>query len=824
MKKSETHSKGLKVNILEKFKKSKKAIFIVSLIILIIAGLITVININKPGEYPWGSNTFGHLYKGNILYDAFKEGNLFINFNSNWYNGVQTFRYGEPIVYYLLAIINLVTGDILKSFNVFLLINFIGGGLGFLCWGYYKDRQKLGLFLGILWFFAPNNLRVLFSEGNLPLALINAMLPTLILLFYKAQKENKKLNYLSLALIVLIMSLTQVTVTIMIVGAMIIYSLIKSVQNRKIHKSVILSGISLLGIFCSSFWTIPLITSGALKNNPIETAQLLDVKSSYLSQSLNPFLRFSNIELFYVGMSFIIVSVLGWLFTYKKKGEKTLFVAGIAIILCTDKFLIPVIKEIPFNNFIIISNITSLALVMIFIALLFWSGLRKSVLIVMCFFLSLDCMLSFEGLGHNREFPKELKSSIDMSSDLATQRIGVLDAAEYGAFPSYYISYCKSNTKKQMFGWAWKGAETSSNIVAINTALEGNFFTTMFDRSLELGTDTLIIKKSFIKDENLLELSANEVGYVKKYEDDNSIIYKYPFDEGFGTIPQYEGLAIGAYANNIIYNFPKFNVGTSDYIDDYKIEELQGYKAIFLTGFKYKNKSEAKRIIEELSRNGIKVVIDVTGMKEEEFMGITPKAINLKGDYGDFYYKNERYNISKFPNENEIFRCNYLSGGEEKQEESYTQIDSQVLNYIRQYNDNVSFIGLNIPYYATLTKDKTAIKVLEDAFTIKAGLPPDREVVRVSIDVENDKIIKISSDKPNVVTSLAAIDTFKSNSGTYERYDNLVKINDKEVVIEIGFPNMLPGIFISIISFISLLYLSILIKKYYKKKEVIISE
>ena len=144
----------------------------------------------------------------------------------------------------------------------------------------------------------------------------------------------------------------------------------------------------------------------------------------------------------------------------------------------------------------------------------------------------------------------------------------------------------------------------------INTALEKNYYLVMFDRCIQLGADTLLIKKDLINDFNYLDECANKNGYIKVYEDTNDIIYKYPIEGTFGTTVKFDGIAIGKYAENICYSFPNFIKGDKDDIDDYTVSELSEFKAVFLSGFKYRDKKKAEDMLKEISEKGIRVVVD----------------------------------------------------------------------------------------------------------------------------------------------------------------------------------------------------------------------
>lgn len=48
------------------------------------------------------------------------------------------------------------------------------------------------------------------------------------------------------------------------------------------------------------------------------------------------------------------------------------------------------------------------------------------------------------------------------------------------------------------FGWAWQGAATADNIMLLNQALENEQYDYLFDRSVELGDDTVAIDRKYI--------------------------------------------------------------------------------------------------------------------------------------------------------------------------------------------------------------------------------------------------------------------------------------------------------------------------------------
>lgn len=796
------------------YKKIDNLVFLRNLIILSLAALLTLVVVNRTGAYPWGSDTYGHLFKGNILYDSLKKGKFFLNYNESWYNGVQPYRYWAPLPYYILAIINLVTNNIITTYNVFIALVFIIGGLGWLFWGYYTKRQNLSLILAIMWFFIPNNLRILFSEGNIPYVIVNSLVPFVFLHYYKSIQEARIMDYLILAAFMSILTLTHAMLSAMTGISLFILAFADSTVNKRYLKNLSSLAYAFMGIMASSFWLYPALKGGIMSIDKSAVADVMKDLTYPLITSLNPLIRFSNIEVYYFGLAFALTAVLGLLVS--TKNERAPFISALIILIGTTKAALPVLQKLPMNQVFWMSRFTSIAMAMIIMAIMIWKRLRKSVLVLLILIMIFDSAASFYVLGFNGQFSSNLSKTLDTAARISTQRIGVLDNSYFGSFPSYYIAYNSAHgVTDQVYGWAWQGAATSKNIVMLNTALERGYYDLMFDRALELGADTLVVKKSLITDFNKLQQIAATVGYEKYGEDDQTIIYKYPGVSRFGTTVNYEGIAIGSYSTNAVYIFPKLQVGDDNFLDDYTYDELKNNKIIYLSGFKYKNKKTAEDLVLKLSRNGVKVVIDGTGL-DEKFLGVTAEPITLDNNYQEIYYKNEKLQTKSFPDEYSSWKTCFFNGIENK--ESYEVTNRRLISYIgKKDNDNLTFIGLNIPYYAFLTKDSGAVRILEDAFNLKAYELPKRETHKIDIKRENNTL-SIISDASNIIVPIAALDAFVKVKGDYEVRDNLIYLKTLKLDIKIIYPYLTTGIVLSLIFLTLIVSLSIIIKIDHKKK------
>lgn len=796
-------------------RKVENLIFFRNAVILIIIALITLAYINRSGAYPWGSDTYGHLFKSNILYDSIRKGSFFLNYHESWYNGIQPFRYWAPLPYYVLAIVNLFVHNIIVSFNVYIVILFMIGGLGWLCFGYYLHRQNLGLIVAVLWFFVPNNLRILFSEGNLPFSLFIALIPFVLLYYFKTRRENKIVDYLLLAFFMGIITLTHAMLAGMMGLSLLMLVVIETSMGMADFKRILSLIYAFLGIMVTGFWLYPALKGGIVAIDQSAVAEVMKSLTYPITESLNPMLRIVNIEVYYFGLSFAIVAVFGLLFS--TRNERAPCAASLLILAGTTKLVLPLMQQLPMNQLFWMSRFTSIAMALIFTAILQWKSIRKSVLAGFILLLIADSGVSFYLLAHNGKAPVELSSIIDKAVGISTQRIGVLDDSTFGSFPSYYIAYPSvAGAVDQVYGWAWQGATTSQNIVAINTALENGYYGYLFDRVLELGADTLIVRKAFIKDYNMLASQAKASRYEKYYEDNNVMIYKYPVTGNFGTKVDYKGFAIGSYAPNITYLFPEIQAGSDKYVDDYSYEELKTKSVLFLSGFDYRNKEAAEALLKRLSSVGVRVVVDIEGLRDS-FLGVTPQPIIIKNNYKNIVYKGTKLNMKAFPEGFESWKAYFMNGLDNKQ--SYAVEDFRVIQYIgSKYSPNLTFLGLNLPYFAFLTKDGAAVDILEEALGIKAYVLPKRVLYPISIIRQGNRMM-IKSSTAGVIVPLAALDAFDRVRGNYGIVDHLICMKTNELSIRIIYPYLRLGTAISVVFLTIEIALSIVLFQINRSKE-----
>ena len=114
------------------------------------------------------------------------------------------------------------------------------------------NRPYLGAFIGLLWFFMPNNLYALFVEGNLARSLSMIFLPVFIYAVYKYFDSRKTRYLLLITLSLLLIAMCHAGYAVMVVAVAIIYGIIYCIQNKRII--VFIRCYNIYGIIVCYIW------------------------------------------------------------------------------------------------------------------------------------------------------------------------------------------------------------------------------------------------------------------------------------------------------------------------------------------------------------------------------------------------------------------------------------------------------------------------------------------------------------------------------------------------------------------------------------------
>ncbi len=167
----------------------------------------------------------------------------------------------------------------------------------------------------------------------------------------------------------------------------------------------------------------------------------------------------------------------------------------------------------------------------------------------------------------------------------------------------------------------------------------------VFDRSRELGSDTVLVKLSVIAKYGSsvydMDVAAKASGYEVAGANAAYRLYHMDTYDNWGTVSSYEAIGIGSGTPLISQSFPAVEETDSDNLNDYTYEQLSKYKEVILAGFTYDDKDAAESLIVKLSESGVKVVIYADGIPQnkktqsQEFLGVTCSDIVFNNGFPD---------------------------------------------------------------------------------------------------------------------------------------------------------------------------------------------
>ncbi len=761
------------------------------------------------GRYPFGSETMNHIYLGEQVYEGIKEGHFITLYDSQWYNGIELFRNVAPLPSYVLALCQTVAGgDSIEGYLVFVGSIFFVSAMTWYLMGKKRDRLALGIVLGAIWFFMPNNLYVMFFEGNLAQALCMIFIPFLVSGMYDYLNEGKWFRLIKVIMAFAGIALCDLDYMLMtgigLIVFLLIYGLICHQWKRIGHLIIAV----VIGFFIVSVWAIPAITAGNGAGIAIE-----DMNHYFQSiiKSINPVERIKSAnKYYYFGIASFILAIFGILCGKKKTAPGFLF--AIIILLSTAASMYHVLKLIPGKEYFMMCQYISLALCFVLYALLMWNTLKKGILVLVCVLLVVDVVPSLNlvygnlsGISVDQRFASQNETTmIGAAKKVCQQRMALLDGSELEAMGAYLVSGYKEASASSL-GGEWAFSETGSNLSQVNRALTNGFYEYLFDRCKELGNDTVLLKVSQLNTspvpEALIDGAAAMAGYELVKTNEFYRLYDMNIDGNWGVLSDYPAIGIGTGAPIISLGFPAVEEVVSPKLDDYTLEELSQYKVVYLSGFTYDNKETAEELIIRLSEAGTRVIIMADGIPEDssshtrDFLGIVCNDISFSNGYPLLDTKLGVLDCDYFPAGNEEWNTVYVNGLDDvwgTVEENDMKLDF----YGTVKNDNIIVVGLNLTYYYSITQDEGIGALLSDIMGMEMNLLPKREIVplKVTYDAEG---ITIMSEEDNVNTTLAYHDMFTGQLNIATK-NNLLYVNAGVTRIGFSYPYLIVGVIVNV--------------------------
>lgn len=779
----------------------------------------------RSGSCPSGSDTMFYIHRGNLLYHAIREErNWYPLLDYSWYNGVETFRYWSPLSAYILAGCQfLAGGNEYDGYVVFVGIFYFLNAAVWLVLGLRHRRPLLGAYLGLIWFFVPNNAFMLYGEGVIARAQSMAVLPVFVSAVYDYLAERKFSAVPAIMLSFFLITMCHTGFAGMLALTTLLFlALYRALNRKKLRRTgsaAVVAAAMVLGFLATGLWLYASLQGG------ITTKDSSSIMANFfqsLNKTLNPLYGIGEgywnrwddpaVNLApYFGPAAFLLGVFGVLFGGRETAPA--FATAVLVCLLTSEAAYPFLKLLPGSQYLWMLRFLSLALTFLFVGFFRWRRLRRGLALLFALALGLECAAALplvmgDGSGttpYERYDRVEEETLIGLGKELTSQRFSAIEP--YASIPDgiYVIAGYGEDAAATSYGQGVQAAANYRNIVQLNDAAEQGNFLYLFDRALEQGNDTVLVPVCHYGEPEevagKLDAAAERVGYALAAANDGYRLYHYDAPETFGVVSRFRAIGIGSTAPMISLSYPAVEETESVNLNDYSFEELREYAVVYLSGFTYDDRAQAETLVRRLADAGVQVVIMADGIPAEEssgtktFLGVDCESIAFQHGYPPLETVNGTLHCDLLPSEYADWRTVYLNGLDEVWG-SIEEDGRSLPFYGTVENDNIVMIGLNLTYYYFLTGDEGLGQLLSYALRLSPLELPERSVVPLSIEY-GTRSLTITSAYDGVDTTLAYHDIFSSGQEIRSRnYLLCVDAGTTEITLE--YPFLLEGSVLSL--------------------------
>ena len=778
----------------------KGMLYILICAVYIGLGLLLAFMVSKSGTYPAGSKAMGYVYKGDVLYGQLKTGNLYPLFDAGWYNGTELMRYWAPLPLYILALCQgIMGGNYFSGYLLFIVILYVLYALTWFIIGIRHKRPWMGAFIGCIWFFIPNNLYTLFVEGDLSRTLAIGLLPLLFTAVYDYLLEDKWKSLIAVIICMGLMTLCNFEFTVMTLLALVLFLIVYRILNRQRGKIFKVIFALILGIMLTGIWSVAYLRGAGLNTGNSEQMKRYFQK---IWVSLNPVARITEGHSYiYFGLAAFLLIVFGSIFARRKAIAG--FWTALLIFLCTGSGMYVFFSKLSDKPVLWMLHFTSIALCLGLYSFFMWDSLKKPFVYLFAFLLVLDAIPSMTLISGSLKNITPESTLIDEAKEITEQRLALLDLGTLESEGAYLVSRPEDGVKG-VYGDGWNYAATAVNVSSLDEALENGCYLYLFDRSIELGSDTVLIRVSQAyggnDDIGRMDAAASRLDYELIDSNADYRLYHKTVNGSFGVSSKYSAIGIGTSASLMALYFPSIEETTDTNLNHYSYDELSQYETIYLAGFSCDDREAAENMILRLTRAGIKVVILADGIPIDResglqtFAGVTCQSINFSNGYPQLDTIDGVLHPDLFPDGYTNWKTVYMNGLDDVWG---TTLDmDQKLDFIgTKDNDNLVFIGLNLTYHYALTQDKKIGELLSKALFIDADALPEREIIPLDITYDKNEII-VESPEDDVNTTIAYYDTYEGSQEIYSK-NNLTYVKAGTTIIKISYPYLYQGLAVS---------------------------
>jgi uncharacterized membrane protein len=456
-----------------------------------------------------------------------------------------------------------------------------------------------------------------------------------------------------------------------------------------------------------------------------------------VSTSFNPGLRSTNHEIFYVGLSVLLATLISWpLWSRLEPWAKAMLPVTLIMMLIGSTLVVEIWRALPAHQLFWPMRFMSFASLLLILSSLIVASKMFQVSVApqlrwlrfAALAIPLLMLADFQpstALVRTREVPVDVSSVAEQLREQDGWRVATADLSRLGSAPA--MLFTTEGGREQIFGWAFQGSITAALLARVNQSMDQGHLGYTVSRLERLGTDDVVYLPQVDIDPGFRP-ALEDAGFEIVHTSGRLTLFHKDGAPRAVDVPL-KVFGIGSGANNVSLLFPEVTIGTSDNIEDYDMEFLELFDVIVLSRFTFDNRTHAEETIKELAAQGKTIVVDLTSApldtlsREPKFLGVYGEPV-LQISQARTIIDGVVSPLLPFTDEFGTWRSVTPQGADEVLIPfEYIAIEGTALSRNVYGDGQVMFVGLNLMFHAAVTDDPLAIRILETVLGIEARKP-----------------------------------------------------------------------------------------------------
>lgn len=657
------------------------------------------------------------------------EGFLKSTWMTDWYMGDPTRVYYPPLIAWILGGLAAITGDVFIAYRVFVTAIWIALSLSVYHVGIkWSENRWVALVGAILAVVSPYTLRTVFSEGNLPRALVIIMLPWMLLWTKTIVSEKQVGKYLVALSILWALALTthvmQAAIFVIVIGFFVIALTISSVYIPLRRSILAFIPIGFGGVL-AAFYLFPAYSHIELGNVPYLPPTKVDLFSIDFS-AFSPIQ--TGLESLHIGsisllLAFAVVVIRGEMM------QRVLLSLGIFTIFLAFGNGFPIYRVVPLNQMLLPERFLNATAILIPLAVAASGNLNRRKYAMLGIGLLLVLMIEFPSawrMVHMRPVPADEQAIAQVLAEQTLPgRVASLTTPSVSA-PQIFLS-SEIGGRDHVSGWGLENTPHQDAIRRLIAGLERS--PDYVERVLSLWHSDYVVTRP--------NISAQLPQFEQIVDTPSLVLWERETAAPLvQALPDNRMLIIGDNATSWLFSFPFASEGYTEDVAAYDADYLNHYSVIGLNRF-----SGSLEGLEDWVTAGNTLIVDLSGYDPVFDSGYT-----LFGVQSVALALNERTQLhwsdvfgdmpDTFPHDmTPWIGATYLGLDNVLASVQYNGQEYPLIGQQKIGEGTVWYIGFNLLYWLDITGQSDSINQIVDVLLADTGV--DRSLMLPTVNAQH---------------------------------------------------------------------------------------